>query len=182
MIIYTNKQQPQETETILLLHYVKSKWVSEWSLTSNYSTHNTSLRIQAINCTGTNTGINSVANFIIVFSKYIYCLFVFLRLCLLSTILFSRLLLLSTKDIYKLGLVKKTQKQAKSESKWRVANLLVRTAYERALWLARTVVHNTSQNSSDNLPYYPPDYHYSSDDVYWWGTGYTKSETDHKLT
>jgi len=28
-------------------------------------------------------------------------------------------------------------------------------------------VHNTAQNSSDNLPSYPPDNHHSSDDVYW---------------
>jgi len=27
------------------------------------------------------------------------------------------------------------------------------------------VVHNTALNSSDNLPSYPPDYHYSADDV-----------------
>jgi len=26
-----------------------------------------------------------------------------------------------------------------------------------------TVVHNTAQNSSDNLPSYPPDNHYTSD-------------------
>jgi len=32
-----------------------------------------------------------------------------------------------------------------------------------------TAVHNTTQNSSDNLPTYPPDNHYSSDVVYWMG-------------
>jgi len=30
-----------------------------------------------------------------------------------------------------------------------------------------TVVDNTEQNSSDNLPSYPPDNQHSSDDVYW---------------
>jgi len=30
-----------------------------------------------------------------------------------------------------------------------------------------TVLHNTAQNSSDNLPSYPPDNHHSSDAVYW---------------
>jgi len=35
--------------------------------------------------------------------------------------------------------------------------------------LCTTVVHNTAQNSSDNLPSYPPDNHHSSDDVYWRG-------------
>jgi len=29
------------------------------------------------------------------------------------------------------------------------------------------VVHNTALNSSDNLPFYPPDNHHSSDEVYW---------------
>jgi len=29
--------------------------------------------------------------------------------------------------------------------------------------LCTTVVHNTAQNSSDNLPSYPPDNHHSSD-------------------
>ena len=32
---------------------------------------------------------------------------------------------------------------------------------------ACTIVHNTAQNSNDNFPYYPPDNHHSSDDVYW---------------
>ena len=35
--------------------------------------------------------------------------------------------------------------------------------------LCTTVVHNTAQNSSDNIPIYPPDNHHSSDDVYWMG-------------
>jgi len=30
-------------------------------------------------------------------------------------------------------------------------------------------LHNTAQNSSDNLPYYTPDNHHSSDNVYWRG-------------
>jgi len=30
-----------------------------------------------------------------------------------------------------------------------------------------TVVHNTAQNSSDNLPSYPPESHHCSDAVYW---------------
>jgi len=34
-----------------------------------------------------------------------------------------------------------------------------------------TVVHNTALKSFDNLPYYPPDNHHSSDDVYWRGEG-----------
>jgi len=33
--------------------------------------------------------------------------------------------------------------------------------------LCTTVVHNTAQNSSDNIPSYPPDNHHCSDDVYW---------------
>jgi len=39
--------------------------------------------------------------------------------------------------------------------------------------------HNTTQNSSDNFPSYPPDNHHSSDDVYCRGGGeYTmKTET-----
>ena len=35
--------------------------------------------------------------------------------------------------------------------------------------LCTTVVHNTAQNSSDNLPSYPPDNHHCSDVVYWRG-------------
>jgi len=35
----------------------------------------------------------------------------------------------------------------------------------------RTVVHNTAQNSSDNVPSYLPDNHHSSDDVYYRGGG-----------
>ena len=31
------------------------------------------------------------------------------------------------------------------------------------------VIHNTTQNSSDNCPSYPPDTHHCSDDVYWSG-------------
>jgi len=37
--------------------------------------------------------------------------------------------------------------------------------------LCTTVVHNTTQNSSDYLPSYPPDNRRSSDDVYWKGGG-----------
>jgi len=37
--------------------------------------------------------------------------------------------------------------------------------------LCTTVVHNTAQNSSDNLPSYPPDNHHSLDDIYWSGGG-----------
>ena len=33
--------------------------------------------------------------------------------------------------------------------------------------LYRNVVHNTAQNTSDNLPSYPPDSHHSSGVVYW---------------
>ena len=33
--------------------------------------------------------------------------------------------------------------------------------------MCTTVVHNTAQNSSDNVPSYPPDNHHGSDDVYW---------------
>jgi len=32
--------------------------------------------------------------------------------------------------------------------------------------LCATVLHNTTQNSSDSFPSYPPDNHHSSDDVY----------------
>jgi len=35
--------------------------------------------------------------------------------------------------------------------------------------LCTTAVHNTAQNSYDNLLSYPPDNHHSSDDVYWRG-------------
>jgi len=38
-----------------------------------------------------------------------------------------------------------------------------------------TVVHNTSQNSSDNFPSYPSDNHHSSDDVYWREGGYLET-------
>ena len=31
------------------------------------------------------------------------------------------------------------------------------------------MVHNTAQNSSDNLPSFPPDNHHCSDVVYWRG-------------
>jgi len=31
------------------------------------------------------------------------------------------------------------------------------------------VVHNTALNNSDNLPYYPPDNHHSSDSIYGMG-------------
>jgi len=37
------------------------------------------------------------------------------------------------------------------------------------LSLCIIVVDNTAQNSSDNLPSYPPDNHHSSDVVYWRG-------------
>jgi len=30
-----------------------------------------------------------------------------------------------------------------------------------------TVIHNTAQNNSDNLSFYPPDNHYRSDTVQW---------------
>jgi len=73
--------------------------------------------------------------------------------------------------------------QAKSEPKSRVATLIVRTAHERALWLARTEVHNTSQNSSDNLPTYPPDRQSLQFRCCLFdGMGYIKSEIDHKPT
>ena len=35
--------------------------------------------------------------------------------------------------------------------------------------LCTTVIHNAAQNSSDNIPSYPPENHHSSDDVYWKG-------------
>ena len=37
------------------------------------------------------------------------------------------------------------------------------------MWLGTTVVNNTAQNSSDNLPSYPPDNHHCSDAVCWKG-------------
>ena len=37
--------------------------------------------------------------------------------------------------------------------------------------LCATVVHDTAQNSADNLPSYPPDSHHCSDAVYWRGEG-----------
>jgi len=39
------------------------------------------------------------------------------------------------------------------------------------------VVHNTALNSSDNLHFYPPDNHPSSDDVYWRGRGHNTIQT-----
>jgi len=33
----------------------------------------------------------------------------------------------------------------------------------------RTAAHNTTQNSSDNFPSYPPDSRHNLDDVYWMG-------------
>jgi len=42
--------------------------------------------------------------------------------------------------------------------------------------LCTTVVRNTAQKSSDNFPYYRPDNHHSSDDVYWMGRAMVKSD------
>jgi len=42
--------------------------------------------------------------------------------------------------------------------------------------LCTTVVQNTTQNSSDNFPFYPPDNHHSTDDVYWRGGGTKNKE------
>jgi len=33
--------------------------------------------------------------------------------------------------------------------------------------LSTTVVHNTTENSSDNFPAYPPDNNHILDDLYW---------------
>jgi len=40
-------------------------------------------------------------------------------------------------------------------------------------YLLKTVIHNTAQNGSDNLPSYPPDSHHSADTVYWTGGEYS---------
>ena len=42
----------------------------------------------------------------------------------------------------------------------------VKTAYLSVLMTVHNLVHNTAQNSSDNLPFLPPDNHHSSDVVY----------------
>jgi len=56
----------------------------------------------------------------------------------------------------------KTQKlNQNQQSTLRIVHMRVRVS------LRTTVVHNTAQNSSDNVPSYPPDNHHSSDDVYW---------------
>ena len=39
----------------------------------------------------------------------------------------------------------------------------------RPVLFLTTVIHNTAQNSCDNLPSYPADKHQSSDAVYWRG-------------
>jgi len=49
---------------------------------------------------------------------------------------------------------------------------LARTAHvcvHMCISLCTTVVHNTAQNNSDNFPFYRPDNHHCSDDVYWMG-------------
>jgi len=38
--------------------------------------------------------------------------------------------------------------------------------------MGTTVIHNTAQNSSDNLLSYPPDSHHCSDIVYWRAGGH----------
>jgi len=52
------------------------------------------------------------------------------------------------------------------------AKLIFKNCSHVCVSLCTTVVHNTAQNSSDNLPFYYPDKHHSSDDVYWKGGGW----------
>ena len=58
---------------------------------------------------------------------------------------------------------KNIKKQTKTNSQLQELLLCVYVS------LCTTVVHNTAQNSSDNLPSYPPDNHHCSDVVHWSG-------------
>jgi len=67
----------------------------------------------------------------------------------------------------KLALVKKNTQKAKAKPTG--LSVPVRTAHMS--------IHNTAQNSSDNLPSYPPDNHHSLKAVYWTGGEIHKEQT-----
>ena len=47
------------------------------------------------------------------------------------------------------------------------------------IWLCTIVLHNTAQNSSDNIPSYRPDNHHNSDVLYWMREGQLTWEVPH---